>query len=145
VVIAIVSVSVLVLIGAVVVAVAKDPGPGPEDVAIAYERAWDRLDFDTLYTLAGRELRDGLERSQYIAAKHAAYAQQRVADRPGRSGQGRRQRHSWQRPVCRTQVELPGIVLNRVDSRAAAVAGRSWVTASRRAAPGTAPGAPAPG
>jgi hypothetical protein len=76
VIIAIVSVLVFALIIAVVVAVAKDPGPGPDDVAIAYELGWDRLDFETLYTLAGRELRDGLERDQYIAAKRSAYAQQ---------------------------------------------------------------------
>jgi hypothetical protein len=56
------------------IAVGREPGPGPSDVAIAYERAWDDLDFDLLYDLSGPELRDGLRRDQFIAAKRAAYA-----------------------------------------------------------------------
>ena len=40
------------------------PGPGPADVAIAYESAWDKLDFDLLYDLSGDELRDGLRRDR---------------------------------------------------------------------------------
>ena len=45
---------VLLLCLAVVVAIAKDRGPGPEDVAVSYEMAWDRFDFDVLWTLSGR-------------------------------------------------------------------------------------------
>jgi hypothetical protein len=56
------------------IAVGREPGPGPSDVAIAYERAWDDLDFDLLYDLSGPELRDGLRRDQFVAAKRAAYA-----------------------------------------------------------------------
>jgi hypothetical protein len=56
------------------IAVGREPGPGPSDVAIAYERAWDDLDFNLLYDLSGAELRDGLRRDQFVAAKRAAYA-----------------------------------------------------------------------
>jgi hypothetical protein len=56
------------------ISVGREPGPGPSDVAIAYERAWVELDFDLLYDLSGAELRDGLRRDQFIAAKRAAYA-----------------------------------------------------------------------
>jgi hypothetical protein len=73
---AIVGVAVLALLVAFVVAVARDPGPPPDDVAVAYEEAWDRLDFDALWTLSGDELRDGLHRKDYIAAKRDAYRDQ---------------------------------------------------------------------
>jgi len=56
------------------ISIGREPGPGPSDVAIAYERAWDELDFTLLYDLSGAELRDGLRRDQFIAAKRAAYA-----------------------------------------------------------------------
>jgi hypothetical protein len=56
------------------IAFGTEPGPGPADVAIAYETAWDRLDFDLLFTLSGEEMRDGLRREQFIRAKRAAYA-----------------------------------------------------------------------
>jgi hypothetical protein len=56
------------------IAVGREPGPGAVDVALAYERAWDALDFGLLYDLSGEELRDGLRRDQFIAAKRAAYA-----------------------------------------------------------------------
>lgn len=62
------------LCAAVVFAVAKDRGPGPGDVAVSYEHAWDRLDFEALWTLSAAELRDGLDRKRFIAAKKAAYA-----------------------------------------------------------------------
>jgi hypothetical protein len=69
---------ILALCLAVVVAIARDKGPGPGDTAVSYELAWDRLDFDVLWTLSGRELRDGLDRHQFVAAKRAAYQQQRA-------------------------------------------------------------------
>ena len=56
------------------ISVGREPGPGPSDVAIAYERAWDELDFGLLYDLSGAELRDGLRRDQFISAKRSAYA-----------------------------------------------------------------------
>ena len=57
------------------ISIGREPGPGPSDVAIAYERAWDELDFNLLFDLSGPELRDGLRRDQFLAAKRAAYAQ----------------------------------------------------------------------
>jgi hypothetical protein len=71
---ALVVVAVLALVVCVIVLVAVDPGPGPSDVAAAYEQAWDRLDFDALWALSGDELRDGMDRRSYVAAKAAAYA-----------------------------------------------------------------------
>ena len=55
-------------------AIAREPGPGPADVAIGYERAWDELNFGLLWDLSGAELRDGMRRDQFIAAKRPAYA-----------------------------------------------------------------------
>ena len=68
--------AVIALCIALVIAVARDKGPGPGDVAVSYEYAWDRLDFAVLWTLSGKELRDGLDRKQFVAAKRAAYEQQ---------------------------------------------------------------------
>lgn len=73
---AVVGTLVLLLALAVVVAIAKDHGPGAGEVAVAYEMAWDRLDFESLFTLSGPELRDGLGRRDFIAAKRAAYREQ---------------------------------------------------------------------
>jgi hypothetical protein len=70
---AIVAVVIFVLVITLVVIFAREPGPTPTDIAIAYELAWDRLDFDTLWTLAGPELRDGLDKREYLAAKTRAY------------------------------------------------------------------------
>ena len=67
------SVLFLLLLG-MWIAIGREPGPAPVDVAIAYERAWDELDFNLLYDLSGPGLRDGLRRDQFIAAKRAAYA-----------------------------------------------------------------------
>lgn len=78
---------VLVIVGLLLlfmwISVGREPGPGPSDVAIAYERAWDELDFDLLYDLSGAELRDGLRRDQFVAAKRSAYAR---ADKSARIG-----------------------------------------------------------
>ena len=74
--IAVVGVIVLGLVLAVVVVIARDRGPGPADVAVSYELAWDRLDFESLFTLSAAELRDGLDRRAFVAAKRAAYEQQ---------------------------------------------------------------------
>lgn len=68
---------VILLCFAVVFAIAKDRGPGPVEVAVAYEMAWDRFDFDVLWSLSGAELRDGLDRRDFVATKRAAYANQR--------------------------------------------------------------------
>jgi hypothetical protein len=73
----------LVLLFFMWVAVGREPGPAAVDVAIAYERAWDELDFNLLYDLSGPGLRDGLRRDQFIAAKRAAYARPESRTRIG--------------------------------------------------------------
>ena len=73
---ALIAIGVLALVIALVVAVARDPGPPPDDVAVAYEEAWDRLDFEALWTLSGDELRDGMGRHDFVAAKREAYRRQ---------------------------------------------------------------------
>lgn len=65
---------IVALLGFLLYAIAHEPGPGAPDVAIGYERAWDELNFGLLWDLSGEELRDGLRRDQFIAAKRAAYA-----------------------------------------------------------------------
>ncbi len=65
---------VIMLCVALVIAVARDPGPPAGEVALAYEFAWDRLDFETLWSLSGPELRDGRSRHEFVADKRAAYA-----------------------------------------------------------------------
>jgi hypothetical protein len=74
VILAVVGAAILFLCVALIVAVIRDPGPQPDDVAMAYELAWDHLDFESLWTLSGRELHDGLDRAAFVAAKRAAYA-----------------------------------------------------------------------
>lgn len=73
----ILAIAILVAGGCLVVlfvAVAREPGLSAADTAIAYEAAWDRLDFPTLHDLSGDELRDGLDRRAFAAAKEAVYA-----------------------------------------------------------------------
>jgi len=62
-----------------IVLVARERAPAPDDVAVAYERAWDRLDFETLWYLSGPELRDGRDRKAFVAAKRAAYPDRQLA------------------------------------------------------------------
>ena len=71
---AIAGAAILFLCIALIVAVTRDPGPQPDDVAMAYELAWDHLDFESLWTLSGQELHDGLDKAAFVAAKRAAYA-----------------------------------------------------------------------
>ena len=70
----IVAITVFAVVIAVIVLFARDPGPLPADIAVSYELAWDRFDFDTLYSLSGDEMRDGLDKSAYIKVKTLAYA-----------------------------------------------------------------------
>jgi len=65
-----------VLVVALILAVAFERGPTPGDVALAYELAWDRLDFTTLWTLSSGELRDGRNRNDFVAGKRGAYRDQ---------------------------------------------------------------------
>jgi hypothetical protein len=67
---------VLLLLGFLFFAFVHEKPPPPADVAIAYERAWDHLDFSMLFDLSGAELRDGMRRDAFIAAKRAAYARE---------------------------------------------------------------------
>jgi len=57
----------------VVVALGKSGAPNPADTAVAYEHAWDRLDFTTLWNLSGPNLRDGRTRDQFVRDKVAVY------------------------------------------------------------------------
>ncbi len=74
----IIVVAVIALCIALVVAIGHDNGPGPGDVAVSYELAWDRLDFEALWTLSAAELRDDLDHEGFVAAKRTAYEQQRA-------------------------------------------------------------------
>lgn len=69
-----------VVIGAVVLALAifvlwalAAEKPDPAEAAIAYEEAWDRLDFDLLWRLSAPELREGRDRQEFVAAKGELY------------------------------------------------------------------------
>jgi hypothetical protein len=73
---AVVVVLVVALIVAAGIAISRDPGPSPAEVALAYELAWDRLDFETLWALSTLELRDGRARDEFVTAKRAAYRDQ---------------------------------------------------------------------
>jgi hypothetical protein len=75
---AVVAFAVIALVIALVVAVGLERGPDPGEVALAYELAWDRLDFEALWALSGAELRDGRSRAEFIADKHEAYEGQRA-------------------------------------------------------------------
>lgn len=115
-VIALVAGAVLFLVLALVVAVARDPGPPPGDVALAYELAWDRLDFETLWSLSGTELRDDRRKHDFVDAKRAAY------DRaPGLAGLARHVSlddvaAGTDVAVVRTRIELTdgGVVRNEL-------------------------------
>ena len=68
-----IAIALVALILAFVVVVAHEPGPSPGEVALAYELAWDHFDFETLWSLSGNELHDGLAKHEFLAAKRAAY------------------------------------------------------------------------
>lgn len=71
----VVIVLVVALAVALVVAVAKDPGSSPTEIALGFEHAWDRLDFDVVHRLSGPELHEGLTKADFVAAKRAAYSE----------------------------------------------------------------------
>jgi hypothetical protein len=103
---AVIGIAIFVLIVALVIAVARDPGPPPEDVAVAYEHAWDGLDFDALWALSGDELRDGMARKPFIAAKREAYAAQQDLRGLAASTSVERLETGHQVAVVFTKVEL---------------------------------------
>lgn len=47
--------------------------PDPAETVVAYEEAWDRLDFETLWRLSAAELRDGRSRQEFTADKGQRY------------------------------------------------------------------------
>ena len=69
----VVGVLVLVFASVLIYMVGRGTGPGPADTAVAYEHAWDRLDFATLWNLSSDKLRDGRSRAEFVAGKRAAY------------------------------------------------------------------------
>ena len=69
----VVAVLVFVFGGGLLYIIGRGTGPGPADTAVAYEHAWDRLDFATLWNLSSDKLRDGRTRADFVAGKIAAY------------------------------------------------------------------------
>jgi hypothetical protein len=66
---------VLLAIGVVLlVGIARGAAPPPGEVAIAYELAWDRFEFDVVWDLSGPLMRDGRSRVEFATDKRAAYA-----------------------------------------------------------------------
>ena len=65
---------IAVLIASMILIVALEPGPSPSDLAIAYELAWDRLDFATIWALSDPSMRDGRNRREFVADKKTAYS-----------------------------------------------------------------------
>jgi hypothetical protein len=102
---AVVAVVIAGLALALVIAVAREAGPPPADVAYGYELAWDHFDFASLWAVSGDELRDGLARKEFVAAKTAAYA--------GRRGLGNLTRHIAVEHVDRRGATA--VVRTRVD------------------------------
>lgn len=70
---AVVALLVAVFGGGLIYFIGRGTGPGPADTAVAYEHAWDRLDFATLWNLSSDKLRDGRTRADFVAGKNAAY------------------------------------------------------------------------
>ncbi len=68
--------AIVLLALALVLALATEPGPTPTDVAVAYELAWDRFDFEAVWGMSGVELRDSRSRREFVGAKRAAYRAQ---------------------------------------------------------------------
>jgi hypothetical protein len=123
---ALVALAVFALVVALVVAFAFDPGPSPAESALAYEEAWDRLDFSALWDLSGDELRDGLDRKAFIAAKQAAYSQQQGLGQLAREVTLEDTRSARSIAVVHTRVELRDGGTARNEVRLTKRAGR-WV------------------
>lgn len=71
-VIALALVAVLAIV--MLIFVGYERGPMPADVAVGYELAWQRRDYSTMFDLSAKELRDGMTRDEFIAAKRASDA-----------------------------------------------------------------------
>jgi hypothetical protein len=101
-----IAIVVIALVLALVVVIALDPGPAPSDVAVAYEQAWDRLDFETLWALSGNELRDSRTRTDFVKAKRAAYEDQRALAALAREVEIEEELVGSELAVVRTRLEL---------------------------------------
>ena len=126
---ALVALAVFALVVSLIVAVAHDPGPSPAESALAYEDAWDRLDFATLWELSGDELRDGLDRKAFVAAKLAAYSQQPGLGQLAREVTLEDTRSAQSIAVVHTRVELRDGGTARNEVRLTKRAGRWAVVA----------------
>ena len=62
-------------------AAGKPPQQFTDEIAPTFAHAWERLDFDVLYDLSGDEMRDGLGRSEFVAAKRASLTSTATAPR----------------------------------------------------------------
>ena len=65
---------------------------------MAFEHAWDLLDFDVVYRMSGPELHDGMRKAQFVAAKRAAYAETPRLGRLVARGRGGERRRRATRP-----------------------------------------------
>lgn len=54
----------------------------PRDVAVAYELAWQRQDWSTLFDLSAKELRDGQARDEFVVSKRASVERATAPDDP---------------------------------------------------------------
>lgn len=63
------------LIASLILIIAVEPGTSPSDLAIAYELAWDRLDFATIWSLSDPSMRDGRSRREFVSGKQSENAQ----------------------------------------------------------------------
>lgn len=126
----VVAVLVVVLGAAVLVALALDR-PDPTETAVAYERAWDRLDFETLWRLSAPELRDGRTREEFVAAKRDRYRER--ADLAGlvRRVTVEAQQTAGRLAVVRTRLEMDGGRVFRNQLRLRRESGRWSVVAYR--------------
>lgn len=126
------------LVLAFVIIAAKDPGPPPGDVALAYEDAWDRLDFESLWALAGDELRDGLGRTDFVRAKRSAYRERPELGHLARTVATDEVHTGDSVAVVRTRVELRegGTAANELQL---AKRGGRWVVVGYQLEPESAP------
>lgn len=133
--------AVIVLALGLVVIVARDPGPPPADVALAYEAAWDHFDFESLWSLAGDELRDGLNRSDFVATKREAYAPRPELGALARDISVEDARDGDAYAVVRTRVDLRDGGVARNEIQLAKRAGR-WVVVAYQLQPDVPPATP---
>lgn len=64
---------VIVAFGVVVLVALATERPDPAEAVVAYEGAWDRLDFELIWRLSAPELREGRSAREFVAAKRALY------------------------------------------------------------------------